>query len=91
MLLFNLQGNDATALIGGSAICILLIVHFLVYKQKGLEKSPVILLMDSSSALRFSAPSSRLPLSFILATQAIKTYSALHSLKAPTELSMISA
>ncbi|MEG7335218.1 hypothetical protein [Bacillus sp. 0102A] len=38
MLLFNLQGNDATALIGGSAICILLTVHFLVYKQKGLEK-----------------------------------------------------
>ncbi len=38
MVIFNLQGNDATALIGGSAICILLIVHFLVYKQKGLEK-----------------------------------------------------
>ncbi|MCC8352753.1 hypothetical protein [Bacillus sp. AF23] len=38
MVIFNLQGNDATALIGGSAICIMLIVHFLVYKQKGLEK-----------------------------------------------------
>ncbi|UTL73695.1 hypothetical protein [Bacillus halotolerans] len=38
MVIFNLQGNDATALIGGSAICILLIVHFLVYKQKGYEK-----------------------------------------------------
>ncbi|MBU8749810.1 hypothetical protein [Bacillus subtilis] len=38
MLLFNLQGNDATALIGGSAICILLTVHFFVYKHKGLEK-----------------------------------------------------
>lgn len=38
MLLFNLQGNDATALIGGSAICILFTVHFFVYKHKGLEK-----------------------------------------------------
>lgn len=79
MLLFNLQGNNATALIGGSAICILMIVHFLVYKQKNLRKSLAILLMDSSSALRFSAPSSRLPLSSTLVTQALKPYWALHS------------
>ncbi|MED1015605.1 hypothetical protein [Bacillus atrophaeus] len=38
MLILDLQGNDATALIGGTAIMILMTVHFIVYKQKSLEK-----------------------------------------------------
>ncbi|MCP6682330.1 hypothetical protein [Bacillus nakamurai] len=38
MLVYRLQGNDATALVGGTAIGILLIVHFIVYRQRHLEK-----------------------------------------------------
>lgn len=33
MIVYRLQGNDATALVGGTAIGILLIIHFIVYKS----------------------------------------------------------
>lgn len=39
MALFNLQGGDATALIGGTSVFILLILCVLTYKKKGLEQS----------------------------------------------------
>lgn len=91
MLLFNLQGNDATALIGGSAICILFTVHFFVYKHKGLEKITGYFIDGFKFGFKVFGPSSRLPLSFILATQAMRAYWALHSLKVPTALSTISA
>lgn len=38
MIVYRLQGNDATALVGGTAIGILLIIHFIVHKQRHLEK-----------------------------------------------------
>ena len=38
MIVYRLQGNEATALVGGTAIGILLIVHFIVYKERHLEK-----------------------------------------------------
>ncbi len=38
MIVYRLQGNDATALVGGTAIGILLIIHFIVYKERHLEK-----------------------------------------------------
>lgn len=37
MFLLKLQGGDATALVGGTAISILLILSLVVHKQKGLE------------------------------------------------------
>lgn len=39
MFLLDLQGGDATALIGGTAIAILLIVTLLAHKNKGLEQT----------------------------------------------------
>ncbi|TYR74895.1 hypothetical protein FZC79_12355 [Rossellomorea vietnamensis] len=39
MFLFNLQGGDATALIGGTSIFILLIISLAAYKAKGLEQT----------------------------------------------------
>ncbi|WP_456275969.1 hypothetical protein [Bacillus sp. AK128] len=39
MVLFNLQGGDATALIGGTSIFILIILVLLAHKNKGLEKT----------------------------------------------------
>lgn len=38
MLIANLRGGDATALVGGTAIFILILVSLLVYKDKGLEE-----------------------------------------------------
>lgn len=38
MFYFKLQGGDATALIGGTAVIILLVLSMLTYKKKGLEK-----------------------------------------------------
>lgn len=38
MLMLNLQGGDATALVGGTAIFTLIIVAILVYKNKALEE-----------------------------------------------------
>lgn len=38
MFLFDLQGGDATALIGGTAILILLTITLFSHRQKGLEK-----------------------------------------------------
>ncbi|MDQ0214762.1 hypothetical protein J2S13_001159 [Oikeobacillus pervagus] len=39
MSIYNLQGGDAAALVGGTAIAILLIVTLVGFKMKGLEKS----------------------------------------------------
>lgn len=38
MYIFKLQGSDATALIGGSAIFILSVISLIIYKQNSLEK-----------------------------------------------------
>ncbi|MCR8849620.1 hypothetical protein NQ095_14470 [Rossellomorea sp. SC111] len=39
MVLFDLQGGDATALIGGTSIIILLLISLAAYKGNGLEKT----------------------------------------------------
>ena len=39
MALFDLQGGDATALVGGTSVVILLILCLTAYKKKGLEQS----------------------------------------------------
>lgn len=39
MFLFDLQGGDATALVGGTSVIILLALSLLAYKKAGLEKS----------------------------------------------------
>ncbi|TYS15917.1 hypothetical protein FZC78_15180 [Rossellomorea vietnamensis] len=39
MFLFDLQGGDATALIGGTSVFILLIISLAAYKTKGLEQT----------------------------------------------------
>lgn len=39
MFVLNLQGGDATALVGGTAIFILLLITMLAHKNKGLEKT----------------------------------------------------
>ncbi|MCR2805543.1 hypothetical protein [Paenibacillus soyae] len=39
MFLFNLQGGDATALIGGTSILIMLVITMLAHRGKGLEKT----------------------------------------------------
>ena len=39
MALFNLQGGDATALVGGTSVFILLLLCMVAYKKKGLEQS----------------------------------------------------
>ncbi|WP_026677135.1 membrane protein [Fictibacillus gelatini] len=39
MTLINLQGGDATALIGGTSIVILIIIALFTYKNKGLEET----------------------------------------------------
>ncbi|MGG3622730.1 hypothetical protein ABES25_04020 [Bacillus gobiensis] len=38
MILLDMQGGEATALIGGTSIIILLLIHFVTYKHKNLEK-----------------------------------------------------
>ncbi|MEK4230764.1 hypothetical protein [Solibacillus sp. FSL H8-0538] len=39
MAVFNLQGGDATALVGGTAVFILLLLCIIAHKKKGLEQS----------------------------------------------------
>lgn len=39
MFMFDLQGGDATALVGGTSIIILLIITMVSHKQQGLEKT----------------------------------------------------
>ncbi|MFO6494778.1 hypothetical protein ACINLD_00895 [Bacillus sp. z60-11] len=38
MLILDLQGEEATALIGGTAVFVLILIHFIVYKHRCLEK-----------------------------------------------------
>lgn len=44
MVVFHLQGGDATALIGGTAIFILMILSLLTHKNKGMEKTTFYLI-----------------------------------------------
>ena len=39
MAVFNLQGGDATALVGGTSVFILLLLCIIAYKKKGLEQT----------------------------------------------------
>jgi TRAP-type C4-dicarboxylate transport system permease large subunit len=39
MFKLNLQGGDATALIGGTSVFILILISLIAYKEKGLEKT----------------------------------------------------
>lgn len=39
MAVFNLQGGDATALVGGTSVFILLLLCLMAYKKKGLEQT----------------------------------------------------
>ena len=39
MALFDLQGGDATALVGGTSVLILLILCVVAYKKKGLDQT----------------------------------------------------
>ncbi|MBM7586438.1 TRAP-type C4-dicarboxylate transport system permease large subunit [Bacillus pakistanensis] len=44
MITFNLQGGDATALIGGTSVLILILISLVGYKGKGLEKTTSFLI-----------------------------------------------
>jgi TRAP-type C4-dicarboxylate transport system permease large subunit len=44
MVTFNLQGGDATALIGGTSVLILILISLVGYKGKGLEKTTTFLI-----------------------------------------------
>ncbi|MCY9277838.1 hypothetical protein [Bacillus haynesii] len=38
MLILELQGDEATALVGGTAVFAMILIHFIVHKHRGLEK-----------------------------------------------------
>ncbi|MED1738342.1 hypothetical protein P4U97_02180 [Bacillus swezeyi] len=38
MFMMGLQGDEATALVGGTAVFVLMLIHFIVYKHRCLEK-----------------------------------------------------
>ncbi|MCI4128157.1 hypothetical protein [Bacillus haynesii] len=38
MLILELQGDEATALVGGTAVFVMILIHFIVHKHRGLEK-----------------------------------------------------
>ena len=65
MAILKLQGGDATALVGGTAVFILLILSLVAHKQKGWNKQQAILLKDFNLVLKYLVQSSRLRLSFI--------------------------
>lgn len=67
MFALVLQGGDATALIGGTAVLILLVLTLIAHRNRVPRRLPPISSTASISALKFSAPSSRSPLSSIWA------------------------
>jgi hypothetical protein len=56
MFLLNLQGGEATALIGGTSIFILILISLTAYKNKGLEKTTSYLIEGFQFGFKVFAP-----------------------------------
>lgn len=56
MITLNLQGGDATALIGGTALLILIVTTCLTHKEKGLEESTNYLIQGFQFGFRVFGP-----------------------------------
>ncbi|HZH60836.1 MAG TPA: hypothetical protein VEY70_14940 [Metabacillus sp.] len=56
MITLNLQGGDATALIGGTALIILILTTCLTHKEKGLEESTNYLIQGFQFGFRVFGP-----------------------------------
>lgn len=56
MFLFNLQGGDATALIGGTAVLILLVISLLAHRNQGLEQITSYLIEGLQFGFRVFGP-----------------------------------
>ncbi|RID81828.1 hypothetical protein D1953_19755 [Peribacillus asahii] len=56
MFLLKLQGGDATALIGGTAVFILLILSVVAHKQQGLEKTTTYLIQGFQFGFKVFGP-----------------------------------
>ncbi len=56
MAAFNLQGGDATALVGGTAVFILLLLCMAAHKKKGLEKSTNYLIQGFQFGFKVFGP-----------------------------------
>jgi hypothetical protein len=56
LFIYHLQGGDATALIGGTAIIILFVIALVGYKEKGLEKTTIFLMEGFQFGFKVFAP-----------------------------------
>ncbi|MEK4009862.1 hypothetical protein [Peribacillus sp. FSL M8-0224] len=54
--ILKLQGGDATALVGGTAVFILLVLSLVAHKQQGLEKSTAYLIQGFQFAFKVFGP-----------------------------------
>ncbi|MEB2630340.1 hypothetical protein SOP94_17955 [Peribacillus frigoritolerans] len=54
--ILKLQGGDATALVGGTAVFILLVLSLVAHKQQGLEKSTVYLIQGFQFGFKVFGP-----------------------------------
>ena len=54
MIQFKLQGSDATALIGGTTVIMIIIISLIAYKGNGLNKTTDYFIEGLNLALKFS-------------------------------------
>lgn len=88
MFTMNLQGGDATALIGGTALLLMLLISMAVHRKKGLEEATAYMTDGFLFGFASSAPSSPSPPSSIWGTPPSSSCSARCCRQAPTALSM---
>lgn len=73
MIVFNLQGGDATALVGGTAILILLLITIAGHKKKALEKTTKYLIEGLQFGFKVFGPVIPIAAFFYLGDAGFKT------------------
>ncbi len=61
MLILELQGDEATALVGGTAVFVMILIHFIVHKHRRLEKITGYFIRGFQFGFKVFAPSFRSP------------------------------
>lgn len=91
MFVLNLQGGDATALIGGTAVVILIAVSLAAHRYNGSEETTHYLIEGFQFGFKVFGPVIPIAAFFILETQLLPNYLQILFLKAHTGSLMILA
>lgn len=74
MLILELQGDEATALVGGTAVFVMILIHFIVHKHRRLEKITGYFISGFQFGFKVFAPVIPIAAFFTWAMRVLKKY-----------------